>query len=122
MRKSKIVSALLLAVLALTCVTVGCSNWERQTYNSLAASKAVIDQAAKDFNAGALPQSAQVKLAIENAQKVQAAAVNAFWGYEQAKIAKSGDLAAKQKAVVDALARVPEVLALIQSFYKTGGK
>jgi hypothetical protein len=124
--------------------STGCytpSSWERDTYATLAAGKAVIDCAVAGynhfdgdirhacaanpddpgFNAADfyLPQIREAQQAIEKARQVQTAAVEAFAGYAVAKVAKdsSATVTQKQAAVVDYLQQLPALLYAVRSFF-----
>ncbi len=85
--------AVYLAVVMAVVSLIGCSSWERQTFQTLAASKAVVDQAVQDYNAGSIEQSQVNHDAIDKARHAHDAAVDAFHVYIVAKEA----LAAAQK-------------------------
>jgi hypothetical protein len=128
-------------LLPLTMGTSGCySSWERSTYATLAAGKAVIDCAVAGYNhfdadirhaCSAnpddpgfvpanfyLPQTREAQQAIEKARQVQTACVEAFAGYAVAKVAKdsSTSIAEKQAAVASYLAQLPALLDAVRSF------
>lgn len=120
MRKRLVVSALLITVAGLALCAFACSNWDQQTYQTLSASKAVIDQAAADYNAGRIAQTASARTAITKARQAQTAAVDAFQIYAAAKIAAAPDqtIAAREQAVVAAVALIPPVLAALRAAIK----
>jgi hypothetical protein len=107
--------------LALVACAVGCNSFERTTYQTLATSKAVIDQAQADYEARTIPHTQPVYVAITTAKQAQTTAVDAFLTYEQVKQAK-GDTDAQQQIVVVALGRLPVMIADIKAFYPQGGK
>jgi hypothetical protein len=76
-----------IAVIALlgSFLLTGCTNWERDTFNGLAASKAVIEQAQKDYTAGTIKETACSYAVINDAKAAQTVAVNAMVIYETAK-------------------------------------
>lgn len=117
----------------------GCvSGWDRTTYASLAASKALIDCAVAGYNhfdadirhacAGDpqdaafdpqtfyLPQTREAQQAVEKARQAQVAAVDAFAAYAVAKVAKdpSATLREKQTAVVVLLEQFPALLNAVR--------
>lgn len=96
-----------------------CSNWERSTYQSLSASKAVVDQAQADYESKALPRTVLVYNAINAAKDAQTAAVQAFAAYEQLKATGAEDTRLRgQQAVVDAaLQRIPPLIAALKALY-----
>lgn len=120
MRKT-ITIILLGAVGAVALCAFACSNWDQQTYQTLAASKAVIDQIAVDYNAGRVPQTPGVANAITKAREAQRAAVQAFQVYAAAEIAAQpgATVAARQQAVVAALALVPPAIDALRQAIKS---
>ena len=107
-------------IFALLALTFACSDWEKTTYQTLATSKAVIDQAGRDYNAGLLPQTAAARNAIEHARAIQTTAVRSFEAYAVAKV--TGDPAAsldqKRQAIVTAIITVNQVVIDVQALYK----
>lgn len=114
------VPLVLLAALLIPFIA-GCTNWERSAYQSLAASKAAIDQAQADYESGKLPHSQPVYDAVNKAKAAQTLAVNALVTYEQMKAtgASTSALAAVQADVETALAALPTILADIKALYVT---
>jgi hypothetical protein len=138
---TKIAHALaFVALLPLLAGSTGCYNsWERSTYATLAAGKAVIDCAVAAYNhfdadirhaCSAnpddpgfvpanfyLPQTREAQQAIEKARQVQTACVEAFAGYAVAKVAKdsSASVAQKQAAVASYLAQLPALLDAVRT-------
>lgn len=112
---------LLILVMTLALLATGCSSWERQTYQSLAASKAVIDRVAADYATGAIPQTVENRQAIERARLVQTAAVEAFRAYAEAKVAGQGSagLDKLRLETISALQQIPAVLAPLQAINKS---
>lgn len=108
--------AMLMLLLAVFTLTTGfsCNDFERSTYNSLAASKAVIDQAAADYNAGTIARSSANHDAIERARNVHDAAVQAFHAYKVVKDA-GADKAGLQRARDQVQAALNQLLAVQQS-------
>ncbi|HEV7673079.1 MAG TPA: hypothetical protein VGQ12_00975 [Candidatus Angelobacter sp.] len=121
----------------------GCvSSWDRTTYASLAASKALIDCAVAGYNhfdadirhaCGAdsqnatqdvafdpqtfyLPQTREAQQAVDKARQAQVTAVDAFAAYAVAKVAKdkSATLQEKQAAVVGLLEQFPALLNAVR--------
>ena len=124
----------------LTLLTSGCGDpWERTTYATLAAGKAVIDCAVAGYNhfdadirhaCAADPndpafdpsrfyiaQTREAQQAIEKARQVQIACVQAFEGYAVAKVGKDAtvSLPAKQAAVGEYLAQLPALLNAVRA-------
>ena len=120
-----------IATLALLCSLAGCSNWERNTFDTLSGAKSVIDQAANDYNAGKLPKTQQTHDVIEKAQQVKDAAVLAFKAYWDEKSAvqqaqASGQLDSKGasarmqlavNSVNTALQDLPPLISAIQKLH-----
>jgi hypothetical protein len=134
-------SAIVLAIaVPVTLLTSGCGDtWERTTYATLAAGKAVIDCAVAGYNhfdadirhaCAADPndpafdpsrfyiaQTRDAQQAIEKARQVQIACVQAFEGYAVAKVGKDAtvSLPAKQAAVAGYLAQLPALLNAVRA-------
>lgn len=107
----------LLCVLAVGCLTLsGCTNFERDAFNSLAASKAAIDQAQADYVAKTLPETACSYALINDAKAAQTVAVNAMLVYETEKAAKANLDAQVQAVTVDLAAIVP-LVAEVNTLY-----
>jgi hypothetical protein len=141
---TKITSVLAFCVAIPACALLaGCvSTWDQTTYESLAASKALIDCAVAGYNhfdadirhacaAGSqdgaqdaafdprafyLPQTREAQQAVEKARQAQIAAVDAFAAYAVAKVAKdkSATLQEKQAAVVGLLEQIPGLLNAVR--------
>jgi hypothetical protein len=103
----------------LVLLSAACSNWEHTTYQALAASKASIDLAGSDYNAGRLPKTLPVKSIIERARQAQTVAVHAFEVYAVGKVVgdPNASLEQKRQAVVTAAAQVVGIVAEIQNLY-----
>lgn len=100
----------IIITLAACLLLAGCTNWERDTFNSLAASKAVIDTAQKDYTSGTIKETACTYAVINKAKTVQIAAVNSMVVYETAK--NSSTQAAATLAVSDIVPLIAEVKTL----------
>jgi hypothetical protein len=114
------IAALLLCAMAIG--VVGCTNWERTTFQSLAASKAVIDQAQADYESGTLlPHDKAAYEAVNAAKLAQTTAVNAMVAYENVKASggSSTALTTAQNVVIAALAEIPPLIAAIKLLYTT---
>ncbi len=109
----KLLALALLAGAALSLAA--CNSWDKQTYQALAASKAVIDKAAADYNAGTLPQTAAVRSLIARARTAQTAAVEAFQAYAAAKLVGSADVATRQAAVTTLLSDVTSLVGQLEA-------
>lgn len=94
-----------------------CSDWERSTFQSLAASKAVLDQAQTDYETGAIAKTAASYTLINKGKDVQKTAVDGLLAYEQVKAAKGSQsaLQAQQQIVAAALAQLPAILGDIKA-------
>jgi hypothetical protein len=104
------------------CFISGCTNWERTTFQALSASKAVIDQAGVDYNAGTIPQTAANQSIITQARNAQTTAVDAMATYEEIKVSATTTVTglSSQEAVVNtALAAVVPLVAQIKTLYAT---
>jgi hypothetical protein len=101
----------ILLILGLAMVPLaGCDSFERTTFNSLAASKAVIDTAQKDYTAGTIKQTTCTYAVINDAKAAQTVAVNSMLVYETAKT--SGNEASVELAVADIIPIIAEVKTL----------
>lgn len=111
---------LALALVLVFCAASACTNWEHRTYATLNASKAVIDQAGADYNAGKLSQTKAVHDLIQAARDAQTVAVHSFESYAVAKVggADPTELAKLQQSVMDA---TNAVLALVGDIKKLKG-
>lgn len=112
----------LIAALFLGSVSLaGCTDFERKTYQTLAASKAVIDQAQDDYESGKIAKTQAAYNAINHAKDAQAAAVQSFKEYETLKLVvkSGGNLPEKQQAVSDALAQLGPLVATVKQLYTT---
>lgn len=115
----------ILAIALLAFCVVGCTDFERSTFQTLSASKAVIDTAQADYESRTLPHNSCSYAIINDAKGIQTAAVDSLQVYDKIRVAK-GDLTA-QTAVVSAtlLQLAPEVVkvqALITNPAICGGK
>jgi hypothetical protein len=141
---TKITSVLMLCVTIPVCALLaGCvSTWDQTTYESLAASKALIDCAVAGYNhfdadirhacaadsqdgtqdaafdprVFYLPQTREAQQAVEKARQAHIAAVDAFAAYAVSKVAKdkSATLQQKQAAVVGLLEQIPALLNAVR--------
>lgn len=116
---SSTIPLVLLAALLIPFAMVGCTSWERSSFQTLAASKAVIDQAQVDYESGKLPHSKAVYDAVNKAKGAQTLAVNAMVTYEgmKAQGAHQTALQAAQTDVAIALEALPAILADIKALY-----
>lgn len=107
--------------LGMALSTVGCGDFERTSFQSLSASKAVIDQAQEDYEAKTLPQTAQAYAIINQAKTAQTVAVDAMLKYEAVKADKVAG-ASQQQVVIVALAQIPVLIAQVKALYTGGSK
>jgi len=92
----------------------GCNSWERTTFNTLATSKAVLDTAQKDYEAGTIPQTKCAYALINDGKAAQTVAVNAMIAYEGVKSAK-GNLTAQEVIVTGDLGTLAPLVIEVQS-------
>jgi hypothetical protein len=129
----------LCVILPASGLLAGCvSSWDRTTYASLAASKALIDCAVAGYNhfdadirhacAGDpqdtafdprvfyVPQTREAQQAVEKARQIQVAAVEAFAAYAVAKVGKdpAATLQEKQAAVIGYLVQLPTLVNAVR--------
>jgi hypothetical protein len=116
--------ALLSVWLAIPLTMAGCTNWERQSFQTLSASKVVIDQAEADYTAKTLPQTQAVYAVLKTANAAQTAAVNQMEAYEELKATGAGtsQLTVAESQVTAALAQLPAIIVEVKGLYTTGGK
>ena len=121
-----------------TLAAFNCTSWERRTYQSLAVSKAVIDKAGSDYNAGyyqdaqgvhhTFPKTQKAQDLISTARDLQDAAVSSFKEYlywkQAAESALAGDAATAQTnldnaqaQLADAVAKIAALIPEIQALY-----
>jgi hypothetical protein len=102
----------------LACLVMlgGCDSFERDTFNTLAASQAVINQAQADYTAKTIPENACTYAVINAAKGTQIAAVNAMVIYEQEKAAKTS-LTAQTAVVVADIAALPAIILQVKTLY-----
>lgn len=103
------------ALLAVSLLFVlGCNTWERNTFNTLAATKAVLDTAQNDYENKTIPQTGCSYAIINDAKAADASAVNAMIVYEQLK-AQKGNLQAQEAAVTSDLLTLAPLVVQIES-------
>lgn len=109
---------LALALSAVALVGFGCSTWERASFQTLSASKAVIDQAQADYESRAIPRTEAAYATINKAKELQKTAVDGMVLYESIKGTQSTAVAqAQQQIVAAALLQIPAILADVKSLY-----
>ena len=127
--------ALLSIWLALPLMLVGCTTWERTTFQTLASAQNTLNtaQAAYEVSANApcppggtvacLPHSAAVNTVISKAKAADTLAVNAMVTYEEAKFASAGTtgLAAAEAEVNAAMLNLGTLIGDVQALSKSGG-
>jgi hypothetical protein len=107
MKRSLLLIPILLAVL-------GCNTWERNTFNTLAASKAVIDTAQSDYEAKTIPETKCAYAIINDGKAAQTAAVNGMLTYEGLKASK-GNVTAQEAVVTSELLALAPLVIQVQS-------
>lgn len=112
---SKLAGMVLVALFAGTLLS-GCSNFERDTFNTLATSKSVIDTAQDAYVAKTIPQNACTFAVINDAKAAQTVAVNSMLVYETEKAAGK-DLSAQTSAITEDLAQILPLVAQIKTLY-----
>lgn len=119
MKKVKITASAMVLVLLMCGFACNASNWERTTFQSLAASKAVIDQAQADYEGGTLPHSKLVYDTVNEAKAAQVAAVQSMSTYEALKAngSPAANLNAAQTDVATALAKLPALIGAVKGLY-----
>lgn len=113
----KVVGVLVFALVGLMALT-GCNSFERDTFNSLAASKAVIDQAQADYTAGTIKETQCSYAVINDAKAAQTLAVNAMLVYEQEKAAGSS-LSAQTATVSAEVAAIVPLIVDVKALYSS---
>jgi len=118
----KIGMILLCFIIPASLFIAGCNTWERKIYQALSLSKAAIDQASVDYNAGVIKQTAGNQTIIQQARNAQTTAVDAMAAYEEIKATaatNSAGLSAQQAVVEAALAEILPLVAEIKALYTT---
>lgn len=95
-------------------VVLACSDFERNTFKTLSASKAILDTSQTDYETGVIPHNACAYALINNGKAAQTVAVNAMLAYEGVKAAK-GDLAATTAIVTADLIALAPIVVNVQS-------
>lgn len=118
-------AALILAVPFLFALTA-CNTFERTTFQTLSASKAILDTAQADYEAGTpIPHNACAYALINDGKAAQTTAVNAMLTYEGVKAAKADLTAITATVSADLFNLAPlvvKVQALISNPAVCGGK
>lgn len=106
------------ASLALGVLT-GCTNFEREAFQTLSASQAVINQSQADYESGAIKQTQASYAAINKAKAMQVLAVQAMATYENIKATKGTQaaLVAQQQVVESFLTQLPALVAAVKALY-----
>ena len=107
-------AVLLLSLSAL--LTTGCNGFERTTFQTLSASRDVIDQAQADYEARKIPKTQCAFTLINDAKTVQTTAVNAMVVYEEQK-ATDKDLTAQTALVASTIAGLPPLIVKVKTLY-----
>jgi hypothetical protein len=104
-------------ILGLTIgASTGCNTFERNTFNTLAAAKVVLDQGRTDYRSGTIPNNACTYAVLNDATAADVATVQAMEVYEEIK-AKKGDLSAQTAVVTQGLAGLAPLVAQLQALY-----
>ena len=111
-----------IALVALALMSVGltgCTDWERTTFQTLSASKTVIDQAHADYEARKIPKTAAAYTIINEAIAAQTLAVQSMETYEEIKATKGTASALQaQQAIVDTvLVKLPALISAVKGLY-----
>lgn len=106
----------LLILLTLPALLIGCSNFERNAFNTLSASQAVIVQARTDYVSGKITQTTCTDVIITDATEAHNVAVTALEVYDAEKAAGT-DVAAQGVAVTGDVASVVTLAAEIKTLY-----
>jgi hypothetical protein len=102
-------------LLSLVCLGLtACDSFERNTFNTLSSSKAVIDQTQADYEAKTIPHTQCAYSLINNAKAAQTVAVEAFLDYENIKAAGK-DLNAQTAVVVTDLANLAPLVIQVKT-------
>lgn len=112
--------AALISLLAIGGLT-GCNDFEKTTFQTLAASQALINGAYTAYEARTIPRTADTEAIIQKARAIDKAAVEAMVTYESMKAAKGtqSTLQAQQAIVLAALEQLPAILQSVQAILPT---
>jgi hypothetical protein len=104
---------------ALLLLLAGCpaTSFERNTYNTLSSSKAVLQTAQDDYMDRTIPQTHCANAIITDAKKVHDTAVSAMVAYEQIKVTK-GNLAPQEQIVVNDVAALAPLIVKVSALIK----
>jgi predicted negative regulator of RcsB-dependent stress response len=110
----------LLAFLAVSLAS--CTDWERNTFQTLSASKAVIEQAGDDYNNKKIQQTKEVYAILLKAGAIHNTANQAFLSYKKIKDAgaNSTQLNAAIAEVNAAIQQLPGIIAKIKAIQAAG--
>ncbi|QEE30790.1 hypothetical protein FTW19_23990 [Terriglobus albidus] len=105
---SKLAALLVASLLLGSFGLAGCNDFERKTFQTLSASKTLIDKAQIDYETGTLPHTQASYDAINKAKDAQTAAVRGFQLYEAAKLAvnQNSDVTVQIAALNSALSNL----------------
>jgi hypothetical protein len=111
-------------IFSLVVFTTGCNSWERTTFKTLSASKAVIDTAQADYEIGTkIPHNQAAYATINEAKAIQTAAVNSFQlahGVTLAVGSTQDDITKAELATDTIVAQLPPLIVSVKALY--GGK
>jgi hypothetical protein len=116
---SKLAALLVASLLLGSFGLAGCDDFERKTFQTLSASRALIDQAQIDYETGTLPHTQASYDAINKAKDAQTAAVRAFQEYEAAKLSvnQNSDVTVQTAALNSALSSLGPTVAGVKHIY-----
>ena len=103
----------LFGVIVISLLSAACSSWERQTYQTLAATRAVINQAVRDYQSGAIPRTPASYAVIHRARLADEAAVRAFETYAELRLGSqnTSQIAAAQAMVKTLMLQLPAIMS-----------
>lgn len=103
------------AALTLCLCLAGCTSFERSTFQTLSASKAVLDQAQTDYEAGTpIPHNQCAYALINDGKAAQTVAVDAMLVYEGEKAAGK-DLTSQTTVITADLLSLAPIVVKVQS-------
>jgi hypothetical protein len=102
----------LIAVSLLALSAVACNTWERSSFQTLSASKAVLDTAQTDYGNRTIPQTPCSFALINNGKAAQTAAVDGMIAYEQLKATKGNTTATEAQVTADLASLAPIVVQI----------
>lgn len=104
----------LLVLMPLLFVVSGCSTWDRTTFQTLTADKALLGKAQSDYEARRIPKTACVQSLINDGKDAQTAGVESFKTYLVLKLA-GADVTQQIDNISGEVADVALIISKIQS-------